>query len=292
MGVAARRVRDHPELMMQAMAGSSLFGLSAIAHLFAPVSPQLNASLFRIDRCGISFTETCIGICGALIHYRGAGDATRRRLLILLNLFIGACSLKLLWNPAALQNKSIKIGVLSAQALICYLPAWLARRASGQRDPKLHALLGSYAAWAGGSAGVGALMYGFGFPEKLIYRAEAQENQRRECASQLHSSDAQNSATPINSPTIVASPPSPSCCSASRPLLPSHLLRSPWWRALHWLTSHLLHSHHLMHWAVALAVWMAFKGSWEWKMKKVAREVQERAQAGAASAIKAAIESL
>lgn len=303
MAVQAWRVGSvHPELRMQALAGSGLFSLSALAHLFAPVSAELNASLFRLDRCAISADETAIGICGALIHFSGGEHTRLRRLVVGLNLALGALSLRALWNPEALQNKSIKIGVLSAQALVCFFPAWLARRASLQSDPELHALLGRYAALAGGWAGLGVLLYGSGFPEKMIYRAEEQENLRRHdesaaaaaaLASASSASASSSGSASVESVTPVCRSCSPSpvsstasscvssaasacssdaasgCCSRPAPSLPLHLIASRPWRWLHWLTSHVLHSHHLMHWCVWLAVWFAFKGSWMWKLSKL-----------------------
>ena len=286
----------HPELRMQALAGSGLFGLSALAHLFAPVSAEINASLFRLDRCAISADETAIGICGAMIHFSAPDQAPLRRLVVALNLLLGSLSLRALWNPAALQNKSIKIGVLSAQALVCFFPAWLARRASVQSDPALHAMLGRYALLAGGWAGLGVLLYGSGFPEKLIYRAEERENHRRHdmaaaaaagvspvvdtavcqsCSPSPISASGSAATSSFVSPTsaaassCVSTSSSSSCCSRPAPSLPSHLSSSPGWRVLHWLTSHVFHSHHIMHWCVWLAVWFAFKGSWAWKINKM-----------------------
>jgi predicted membrane channel-forming protein YqfA (hemolysin III family) len=282
-------------LQLHSAAGTGLFAISAVAHLFAPVSRDCNATLFRLDRCGISVTETLLGVSTALIHFDAPHQRRMRLLTAGANVALGMAALRMLWKPESPNSsRLLKVGVLFAQGFAFSFPAF--REFFRTRDAKLKRILVKFSILAAGCGFLGAFFYASFFPERLIYRRELEENARRvlrkrasevemalvaqqEGGSSSSSSSSNNSSlSPLSSSagsaaTLAAAAATPvlSTTSASKrmPPLPALLQLSRFWRLVHWLTNHIFHSHHLMHCSVVLATHFAFRLCQHWRARKL-----------------------
>lgn len=149
----------------QALAGATLFSVSAFAHCFSATGPQAHKLLFSVDRAMIAVYFWSISIFISKTHFAPEGQAVVR-LFILLNTVVGGTAAAALASPALIQSSTAKFTILLTQITLGVLP--VLRELYTNKNPAVAEIIRRYLAYIIPPAITGGLAFALHFPESWL----------------------------------------------------------------------------------------------------------------------------